>query len=169
MVAAWAVSLSASGAGCGDGDPSGGGGASSCDPSEPCPLHEHCVYPDQQCGKGRRGTCAKGPLDCDITPFPPLACSCSGFVAPKACVDVGNDWTDPATCSKATFACGDTDCREFVEYCEARTIAKGIRAFECKPTPVACVYGVADCTCVDLGGGQCDATDDHVTVTIPLL
>ncbi len=105
-------------------------------------------------------------IDCDGAPFPPLACSCNGFVAPKACIDVGGDFTDAAECSDGTFPCGDLACRKYVEYC-VTTSAGGTSTYACEATPGACAYGVADCSCVDAGAKSCDDTDDLVTVVMP--
>jgi hypothetical protein len=157
---------------CGSEVGTGSGGSMSapaCDPSTPCLTGDHCVYPDQQCGKAKRGTCEKATPSCNTDPDQALACGCSGHIAPKSCIDASEDWTNPSVCANGTFTCGTTSCQKFTEYCVVTSggPAPGSTSYACKPASAQCTYGIADCTCITEPGGDCAATGDYL-ITVSL-
>lgn len=91
------------------------------------------------------------------------------MVRPKACIDVSGDYTDPSHCSDGTFTCGDRACDKYVEICVLSANAVGPPTAECRATPAACAYGVADCGCVAETVGTCTTVDDQVTINLPAL
>jgi len=133
-------------------------GSSPCDNDTECPPKAVCIHSDGLCGKGVKGQCDSGPFPFGC-PALPQSCRCDGTVS---VVCGGADVAiDASSCSKGTFACGPTQCKQYIEYCiPPQAQAAGGGPFTgCVAAPATCFGGIADCNCIMEQGGTC--TDDY--------
>lgn len=117
-----------------------------CDSDSDCAgtNKPHCLHEDHLCGKGMKGECFGCPCGGEgcIHSFERV-CGCGGeIVTPPSGCDAFEYQRDASICSKGTFACGATQCKQYIEYC----IPSGPNA-GCLPVPDLCAYGTVDCNC----------------------
>jgi hypothetical protein len=160
----------------------GGAGDGSCSADHPCATGV-CIF-DGTCGPAAKGTCQYG-YSCDGPPTGPV-CGCDGNVI-EGEMAICSAWgsgapysVDPTPCATGTFACGDQQCTNNVEFCVVTTggPADSPPSYQCVPVAQAqgtCSYGIADCSCLALQQygcqypGSCCTSDANHQETVHLL
>lgn len=81
-----------------------------------------------------------------------LVCECGGKIVPRDCaIQNSRIAPDPTWCSRETFPCGSTTCREGLEVCVTSKESGGSPHCQSAAERGCSVFGIADCMCLDKG------------------
>lgn len=136
-----------------------------CEPGAPCnPAQSGCAEASpgmrcqplgDDCVDLEVPVCEYIPLNCGTGDSGPLACACSGNVAPLNCVlqNSRRSW-DATRCSSGSFPCGDEECAQWLEVC-VESDSVGSEPHCALARQLGCgTYDLTDCRCLELEGGQ---------------
>jgi hypothetical protein len=142
----------------------GGGGTTATTTSDAGTKAPTCLHLDHQCGKGVKGVCYEctcGGEGC-VNPGN-VICTCDGALVPQPSGCNAFEYSkDASACSKGTFPCGATQCKDYIEYCISGGPGAG-----CAPVPDICDLGIVDCNCATHYKAEAGCTNDgHGGVTV---
>jgi hypothetical protein len=150
--------VSSGGAG---GGGAGGAGGGACSEAQTCAnAAESCVYPMDSCGG--TGVCQE--ITCDGSePHHGPVCLCDGqiFELNAECLvwDQSLPIAPADTCSTGTYPCANATCKQHTQICVVTYDGPGSTAqgacVDVAGAPGTCLYGIADCGCLDLTALGC--------------
>lgn len=147
----------------GAGGGTGGMATGDCSVASPCTTEgEVCVFEQDSCDPSATGVCTAG-VDCDPLPNHGPICLCNGevFEGDAECLvwSQSKPFANPEVCETGTFPCGTETCKYNTQFCIVTFEMIGSTGmYECRDVASAagtCMYGIADCGCLDLGDIGC--------------